>query len=242
MLFGEDPNVDPITDEFEEQAGDIVDAGIEIESARLKGLASGEGEDLGGELGGAVGLFGNFLKAIVSAGTGLRILEAHFRPAKDGAEEVVEVVRDAAGEATDGFKFLQLKDLMFEFLAFAALLGFAHFALDSGEETLEMAFDEVVLRAIAETQDGGGFVEGAGDEDERNVGVAGADNLEGLQAGEAGHGVVGDDEIPFAMSEGLQQSGGGIDTLAYQVKTAFAELALDELAIVFRVFDDNGAE
>jgi hypothetical protein len=51
----------------------------------------------------------------------LTCFAADFGKADDGAEDVIEVVGDAAGERADGFELLRLAQLAFEFLALGGL-------------------------------------------------------------------------------------------------------------------------
>src|SRR5277367_5840377 len=80
----------------------------------------------------AVGLIGDFLETVTGARAGLGVFQAHLGPSQDGAEDIVKIVGDAAGEAANGFKFLQGADMLLETSAGEALFGLADFALDGG--------------------------------------------------------------------------------------------------------------
>jgi len=169
-----------------------------------------------------MGLIGDFLEAFVRPRSGLLIFETHLRPTEDGAENVIEIVGDAAGEPADRLEFLQLQNLMFQAFAHAALGGFANFPLDGREKTLEVAFHQVVLRALAESGHGSGFVHAAGDKDEGEIGLAFADDAQGVEPGESGHVVIGNHQIPFTALQRGTQSGGTRDALGVQTETTLA--------------------
>ena len=95
--------------------GDVL---IEIDVAGLQNLAAGEGEELAGERGGANGLMANFIEVAMEASFGVGLVHAEFGPAENGADHVVKIVSDAAGQLADGFEFLGLTDLFFQREAF----------------------------------------------------------------------------------------------------------------------------
>src|SRR6266852_9146552 len=59
------------------------------------------------------------------------LLSAQLGPALDGANDVVEVVGDAAGQLADGFKLLHLAELLFEGPPLGHVLGDAFEASDT---------------------------------------------------------------------------------------------------------------
>src|ERR1700719_750698 len=59
------------------------------------------------------------------------ILEAHLRPAQDGAQDIVEIVRYSSRELADGLEFLRLAQLALHAAQFGDVLddNFERFAL-----------------------------------------------------------------------------------------------------------------
>ena len=87
---------------------------LRLSDARLQNLHAAESEELarqrGRAIGGAVDLFDFAGDGIA----GRQNVQQQLGVALDDHQEIVEVVRDAAGEATDGFHFLRLAKLVFE--------------------------------------------------------------------------------------------------------------------------------
>ena len=98
-------------------------------------------------------------------------LADHVRVADDRGEQVVEVVRDAAGEPADRFHLLRLAELLFAIVERPARLPVAQRVADRPlEMRADQVFLDVVRRAFAQCR----FVERAaavaGHQDERLVG------------------------------------------------------------------------
>ena len=92
--------------------------GVEVEDARLDQPPPAEREQLGGQDGRPLGRLRDGLdavkcrRAIEAAGRRRRqVLREHLRIAADREQHVVEVVRDAAGEAPDRLELLRLEEL-----------------------------------------------------------------------------------------------------------------------------------
>ena len=88
--------------------------------AGLKHLLTAEGQQLAGEGGRASRRCTDFLHVRALAIPCGKFLEEQITESGDGREYVVEVMRDAAGEATHGLEALRLPELVFE----GALLGY----------------------------------------------------------------------------------------------------------------------
>jgi len=157
-----------------EEAAGFHDEVVEIEDAGLKQLPAAESKQLAGERGGAVGDFADLLAIGPGGIGGLDLIEGEVAVALDDGEEIVEIVRDAAGETAEGVHFLRLAKLVFELFAlgFIALKSAAHagkgaceraqfVATDGGEWECKVALFE---RANAVHQRAERFGKGAGDE------------------------------------------------------------------------------
>ena len=116
-------------------------------------LVASERQQLTGERGGALRGRGDLGGRRVERMLGPQAAGDQFRVADDHREQVVEVVRDAAGEAADRFELLRLMELRFEarVLLFHALAIFELLAqLTVGFVELRGAFgDEASEAAVA---------------------------------------------------------------------------------------------
>ena len=97
----------PADDFFEEASKATID-GIEIDGARLKRLPACEGQQFTSEQSSTIGLFANLRETFGDFGQRGTFFEAEFCPAKNCSNNVIEIMSDATGELTDGFKFLGL--------------------------------------------------------------------------------------------------------------------------------------
>ena len=108
-------DLDVLANHLVEQIQYVVDRLIEAEVSRLQNLPPGKGQQLPDQRRDAVALRMNFLEIIFQsrvAGSGL--LFSQFRPAENGADHVVEIVRDPSGQLADGLEFLRVLQLLFE--------------------------------------------------------------------------------------------------------------------------------
>ena len=128
-----------------------LDLGADIEHLRLQRLPAGERQQLPGQLGGAFHGFGN--RVDVAAAPFFRQFAAAQevgRGADDG-QQIVEIVRDAAGQLPDRFHLLRLAQ---RFLALAALGdvdGLRHRADDGAMLVAQRAHREIEI-ALADRQ------------------------------------------------------------------------------------------
>ena len=97
-----------------QQAGEIGDDVVDGERAGLQGLLAAEGEELAHQGGAAhgtgldlVGVIEDFVIEAGAAGDG-------FRAAEYGGQQIVEIMRDAAGELAHGLQFLAVGELRLE--------------------------------------------------------------------------------------------------------------------------------
>ena len=109
-------------------------------------------------------------------------------------------VRHADGGLVEGGGETLLRELEFGFGANALLapLGVGQLALNGGKQALEVALEHVIVRSGAHGVHGGNFIDGAGDDDERQVDAAGLDHRQRFPRPEARQRVVGNDEVPRA--------------------------------------------
>ncbi len=115
-FFGGDRQLDVLSEETVEEAGEIPRHLSEVHGARGCGLTAAEGEELLGELGGPVRAAQDQPQELVAVGA-VRALHQQLGRAPDGGEQVVEVVGDPAGEATEGLEPLAATKPLLEFVA-----------------------------------------------------------------------------------------------------------------------------
>ena len=84
--------------------------------------AAAEGENLGDEVAGAVARGDDVLDVGAEWMGGCQVEVGELGVAKDDAEDVVDIVGDAAGEGADGFELLSLAELALEFEALLLLV------------------------------------------------------------------------------------------------------------------------
>ena len=103
--------LDVVADEFGQQLADAVDCLVQAQAARLHHLLAAEGQQLPGQRGGAVGRALDFLDVLAAAIVHRQSIQQKIRIAEDRGEDVVEVVRDAAGKTADRLHLLRLAQL-----------------------------------------------------------------------------------------------------------------------------------
>ena len=126
--------LDVLADQAAQHAEHAGDGFVEVEHLRRGRLLAREGLQLARERGRAGGGFLDFLEVRVQRLVGGHLLDGDFDVAENGLEHVVEIVRDAAGEAAEGFQFLGVRQLRLQrglFLFVAKLAG--DVALDGHE-------------------------------------------------------------------------------------------------------------
>ena len=96
--------------------------GVEVYDFRLDHLPAAEGQELARQTGGALAGPLDFLDVVSQRIVGRHAQQQQFRASHHHAEQVVEVVRDSAGQAPDGFHFLRLAQLIFELLLVGNIL------------------------------------------------------------------------------------------------------------------------
>ncbi len=119
-------DVDVVGHQLPEDRLQIAEHGVQIEDCRLDRLAAAEGEELAGDRAGAidcllhvgeVGLAGRVLRQIRAEQLGI---------AADDHQDVVEVVRQAAGEVTDRIDLLRVLQLSLELVALRDVAAVEH--------------------------------------------------------------------------------------------------------------------
>src|SRR6185312_448274 len=96
---------------------EIVGEGAQVEDLGLEHLPAAERQQLTGEARGAVGGAQNLAEPVRQILVAAMVGAQQLTVGDDGGEQVVEVVRDTAGEMADGFHLLRLPELFLEAFA-----------------------------------------------------------------------------------------------------------------------------
>ena len=103
----------------------------------------------GGALGGLLNLFDVLQRGILAIGGATRqAVEKHFSVALHHHQQIIEIVRDAAGEFADGLHFLRLAQLVDELFAVGDIERDADDADDfaiSGAQRPDVRFEDALL-------------------------------------------------------------------------------------------------
>ncbi len=96
-----------------EHGKSAANAVVDVDDAGLENLAAAEGEQLTGDFGGTRGLLHDVQSLDSMAGASW-LLQRELAGEADGLGDVVEVVGDATGEASDGLHAMGVAELLFE--------------------------------------------------------------------------------------------------------------------------------
>src|SRR5438876_10580026 len=136
--------VDVLAQQAAQHLLDVGHEAVQADDARLQHLLAAEGEQLPGEPRRPVCGLADFLGVVAARVTGGQVFEQQVDVARDRGEDVVEVVRDAAGQPAHRFHLLRLAQLLLEQHALGRVAADA-------ENTDEPAVAQ--LRARAELDD-----------------------------------------------------------------------------------------
>jgi hypothetical protein len=104
---------------------------VEIEPLGGNGLHAGKGEQLPGQIGGAVDRFADFLQIGKERLVRVCVVQGHLGIPKDDPQHVVEIVGNAAGQPFDRLHPFDLSQLLFQLLpSFLRLFGSGDIAED----------------------------------------------------------------------------------------------------------------
>ncbi len=203
-----DVEIDLLAERAAEQGGALADAFADIDLFDQQRLPAREGEQAGGELGAALGRGLDAGEIALRPLVGPEPAAEQREVADDDGEQVVEIMRDAAGELPDGFEPLRVGEPAFDALP----LGLVAAAADDA--------DDPVGRRV-EHRDEDGL-----DEDGFAADIDGALHGQGAGVGERAHQrrgggagsvrrqhLLGRASGEFRLVEAEELFGGGIDRL-----------------------------
>ena len=122
----DDHHVDVVADERAQPRRTAADERAEIDHLRLENLALAEREELTGQLRGALAGAKNLLDVGPSLIVARQRLQHQLREAVDRRQEVVEIVRDAAGEPADRLQLLCFSALILDRVDLGHVRGARH--------------------------------------------------------------------------------------------------------------------
>ena len=211
---------------------------VQVEDLGRQELLAAEREQLPREGRGAIGRLADLADVVHDRIVGLQPLLDEVGVADDGGEQVVEIVRDAAGEAADRVHLLRLAQLLLAIEQHAARLPVAERVAD---RTLEMRADELLLDVV-----GGSFAQCrlveipaavAGDQDEWLRGAVFLGGVNQAQAGAVGQPLVDEIDVVIIAADAAQAFDDRADHLECQLEMRVAQRHLDELARLRVVID-----
>ena len=126
-----DLDPDPCADQWTHELRDRVDLGADIEHLRFQRLPSGKRQQLPGQLGGAFDGIGDRVDVTAAALVRQVAAAKEVGGGTDDRQQVVEIVRDAPGQLTDGLHFLRLAQRFLALAPFGDVDRFRHRADDS---------------------------------------------------------------------------------------------------------------
>ena len=133
--------LDVLTDEAPQQARELGDDGVEIQPRRLQDLFAAEGEQLLSERGRPLpGLLNLHQIRPIRIRFGA-VADEQLGVAENGRQQVVEIVRDAAGKPSNALDLLRLRQTLFEQAAIGDVACDAQMAIAMNANAIT-AFDE----------------------------------------------------------------------------------------------------
>jgi hypothetical protein len=86
------------------------------------------------------------------------------------------------------------------------------------------------------------LADGPGDYEERQIHPRGPQHPQGFQTPETGELIVGQDQIPIPVAEGIHHGDGSLDSLALEIIARTPEFPQDELGVIRGVFHLQDAQ
>ena len=115
-LPGQPGEIDVLADQPPQHLEHALHGLVQVEHLGGDGLLAGKGQQLPGEVGGALGRLPDFLQVGVERLRRVHLLQRQLRVAEDHAQHVVEIVGHAAGQPAHGFHLLGLGQLRLQLL------------------------------------------------------------------------------------------------------------------------------
>ena len=162
-----------------------------------------------------------------------------FDAAAGGVEPVVDLraQQGLVGQCRQRVEEGQRVDACVRGLHRAPCFDATQLAFDHRHQAGDIALLDVVGDAVAHGREGHVVGNLAGVDDEGNVAPAAAHDFKRGGRIEAGHGVVGNDQIPLALFQRAGEIAGAVHALRIRVQPARAQLSVQQEDVVFIVLD-----
>ena len=108
---GQPGQIDVLADEPPQHLEHARHGLVQVEHLRGDGLLAGKGQQLPGEVGGALGGLADFLEIVMERLGRVHLVQGQLRMAEDHAQHVVEIMGHAAGQPAHRFHLLGLLKL-----------------------------------------------------------------------------------------------------------------------------------
>ena len=115
-------------------------------------------------------------------------------------------------------------------------------ALHCGQQAPEVVLADVIVRAALHQLHCGGLADLAGDDDEGQIEAPLLQNVQCVDTAEAGHRVIGNDDIPLAANKGRAHFVGALHAIVDEVVAAALQFRHQQLPVVVVVLDDKDVE
>ncbi len=168
---------------------------------------------------------------------------------QDRREDVVEIVRDAAGEGAHRLESLRLPkarfhspQLLLRMAPLGPVRGFTQRAAHRGRDPCQPVLDDVVGCTSLERFDRHLLAQRSGDEYERHVGTSLAGELECRQPIEGGKREIGEDQIEAACRERGFEIVPGVDPRCLTGDAVVLEQGANQLGVVAVVLEVQNAQ
>ena len=111
---GHHHQVDVLADHAGQHLEVLGDDAVQVDDPGSEHLLAAEGQQLAGQRRSAFGGAGDFLGRAAQLRLGAQTFQQELRVARNHHQQIVEVMRDAARQTSDGFHLLRLAKLLFE--------------------------------------------------------------------------------------------------------------------------------
>jgi len=226
------------------QAEGFLHDGLERDVLQLLRPAPAEGQDLPHQVARAQAGLLDLAEGGLCRMAGFQLGHGELDVAQDGAEDVVEVVRDAAGQGAERFHLLGLVQLRLEAAQLGlglavgrAARGLRQLALERRPEPPQVLLHHVVVGAGLHRGDRGLLADRPRDEDERDVHAGVAELGQRVEPAEARHAEVGNHRVPGAFEQRLAQRRQVLHAPAFRGEAGLAELPHGQPEVVLGILD-----
>src|SRR2546425_261525 len=217
--------------------------GIQVQHFQLQNLSAAESQKLACQGCGPTTRFLDLFDVLASKEIGTEAVEHKFTVAVDDRQQVVEVMRDAAGKPSDRLHFVSLTKLLFQsssvFVRQLALLPFLSLAQGTTHcmgQSCEVVFQHIVCGAGLQTSDRCILSDGAGNKDEGDFRAQFPRESQRRQSIVGRERVVGQDDVPLALLQSGEEVVVALDARQLARHAFFDKRQANQFLIIWIVF------